>query len=202
MKFNLPASASPPGRAFTLPELMVVMAIFTLLGLVLVTSQLFGMRMQRLSETKLAATASGRKALNEVRNEIQEGKILLIGKGDNATFNRIPDNAPQVGNALQIYPTTNLSNFIRYYLDTNDNSLKRITSFNGQPLVLASFITNQWIFQAEDFRGDVLTNQQNNRVIRMLLEFYRWEYPIATVGENGMYDYYRLQTRITRRTIE
>jgi prepilin-type N-terminal cleavage/methylation domain-containing protein len=202
MKFNLPASASPTGRAFTLPELMVVMAIFTLLGLVLVTSQLFGMRMQRLSETKLAATASGRKALNEVRNEIQEGKILLIGKGDNATFNRIPDNAPQVGNALQIYPTTNLSNFIRYYLDTNDNSLKRITSFNGQPLVLASFITNQWIFQAEDFRGDVLTNQQNNRVIRMLLEFYRWEYPIATVGENGMYDYYRLQTRITRRTIE
>jgi hypothetical protein len=58
------------------------------------------------------------------------------------------------------------------------------------------------VFRAEDFRGNILTNDRNNRVIRMMLEFYQWEYPIASAGPGGMYDYYRLQTRITRRLIE
>jgi len=39
-------------------------------------------------------------------------------------------------------------------------------------------------------------------VIRMMLEFYQWEYPLAAAGQGAMYDYYRLQTRITRRLIE
>jgi prepilin-type N-terminal cleavage/methylation domain-containing protein len=197
-----PVRPSAGSRAFTLPEIMVVMALFGMLVLAMVTCQIFGMRLERISETKLAATAAGRKALNQVRNEIRSGKMLEIGTGDAASFTPISDNASQVGNALQIYPTTNTSNFIRYYLDTGDNSLKRITSFDAQPEVLAGFITNQLVFRAENFQGDVLTNHQDNRVIRMTLEFYRWEYPIATVGNGGMYDYYRLQTRITRRMIE
>jgi len=189
-------------RAFTLAEMMTVMLIFTLLVLALVSCQLFGMRMQRISETKLAGTAAGRKALNQVRNEIREGKILTVGNGDNTVFNTIPDNTFQIGNALQISFTTNTGSYVRYYMDTNDNSFKRMTSLNTQPQVLANYITNQFVFRAEDFQGNVLTNNQNNRVIHMLLEFYRWEYPVATVGNGGMYDYYQLQTRITRRTIE
>lgn len=189
-------------RAFTLPEIMIVMALSTLLFLSLVTCQLFGMRMERVSETKLAATAGGRKALNQVRNEVLSGKMLLIGQGNDTSFTGVAGNAPQIGTALQIYPTTNTSTFIRYYLDTNDASLKRLTSLNPAPQTLASFITNSLVFEAEDFRGNVLTNNQDNRVIRILLEFYRWEYPIATVGQSGMYDYYKIQTRITRRMIE
>jgi prepilin-type N-terminal cleavage/methylation domain-containing protein len=188
--------------AFTLPEIMVTMAIFTLLFAVLISCQIFGMRLKSISETKLAATAGGRKALNQVRSEIREGKILIVGTGNNSSFTNIPDNTPQTGNALQISLTTNTGTYIRYYLDTNDNCLKRVTSLNGQVQILASFITNRLVFQAEDFKGNVLTNDQNNRVVRMILEFYRWEYPVATVGSNGMYDYYRLQTRITRRLIE
>jgi hypothetical protein len=41
----------------------------------------------------------------------------------------------------------------------------------------------------------VLTNDQNNRVIRMNLEFYQWEF-------SDVYEYYRLQTKITCRAIE
>ncbi len=188
-------------RAFTIAEIMIVMAIFSLLVLALVSCQLFAMRLQRISETKLAATAAGRKALNQVRNEIREGKVLTIGNGNDVSFAIIPDNTLQIGNALQISLTTNTSTYIRYYLDTN-GCLNRVTSLGGQPQILASYITNQLVFQSEDFRGNVLTNDQNNRVIRMLLEFYKWEYPITTVGSGGMYDYYRLQTRITRRMIE
>jgi hypothetical protein len=139
--------------------------------------------------------------LNQVRNEIREGKILTIGNWNAVSFATIPDNTLQIGNALQISLTTNTSTYILYYLDTN-GCLNRTTSLGGQPQILASYITNQLVFQSEDFRGNVLTNDQNNRVIRMLLEFYKWEYPITTVGSGGMYDYYRLQTRITRRMIE
>ena len=197
------AGASRAGRlAFTLAEMMVVMAVFSLLMVVLVTSQLFGMRMYRISETKLSATAGGRKALNQVRNEIRSGKILVVGNGNLSSFSRVAANLPQTGNALQIYPTTDTNNFVRYYLDTNNATLARITSANPSPEVLARFITNQVIFQAEDFNGNVLTNNDNNRVVHITLEFFRWEYPITTIGNGAMYDYYGLQTRITRRLIE
>jgi len=195
--------SSPTGSlAFTLAEMMIVMAVFSLLMVVLVTSQLFGMRMYRVSETKLSATAGGRKALNQVRNEIRSGKMLVVGNGDGSSFSPVAANLPQVGNALQIYATANTNNYVRYYLDTNNVTFNRITSANATPQVLAGFITNQIIFQTEDFQGNVLTNDDNNRVVHVTLEFFQWEYPITTIGNGGMYDYYRLQTRITRRLIE
>lgn len=189
-------------RAFTLPEMMTVVALFSLLLGGVLSSQLLGMRMYRISETKLSATANARRALDRVRNEIRSGKMLLVGNGDDASFTLIADNQPHIGNALQIYPTTNTSSFVRYYLDADENCLKRLVSGSGEAQVVANYITNRLVFQAEDFAGHILTNNQNNRVIRLMLEFYQWEFPVARVGHGGMYDYYRLQTRITRRTIE
>jgi hypothetical protein len=78
----------------------------------------------------------------------------------------------------------------------------RIDNGQAEPQMIAQFITNQFVFQAEDFQGNVLTNDENNRVVRMTLEFYQWKNPMARVGPGGRYDYYRLQTRVTRRLIE
>ena len=192
----------PRVSAFTLPELMVVMVIFTLLVTTLVACQIFGMRIHRIAETKLAATASGRKALNQVREEVREAKLIFVGNGDNTLFTKIPDNTAHIGNALQVCPTTNQTVFTRFYLDSTDHCLKRISSTNNKPWIVATHVTNQLVFRAEDFRGNVLTNDRNSRVIRMTLELYQWEYPIASAGPGGMYDYYRLQTRITRRLID
>jgi prepilin-type N-terminal cleavage/methylation domain-containing protein len=189
-------------RAFTLPEIMSVMALFSLLLLALISSQLMGIKMYRISESKLTATASGRRALDQVRDEIRSGKVLMVGNGSSSTFTPSADNQPNIGNAVQIYATTNTNTFVRYFLDANDDRLKRVKSGSTNVQVIANYVTNDIAFRAEDFRGQVLTNNQNNRVIRMVLEFYQWEFPVATVGTNGLYDYYRLQTRITRRTIE
>ena len=189
-------------RAFTLPEIMTAMAIFSLVVVAMVSIQIFGMRMYRISETKLAATANGRKALNQIRNDIRTAKIVTVGNGNQSGFTNISDNTAQIGNAIQVYPTTNLNNYARYYLDANANSLKRFNSLNQEVEVIAEYITNRLVFQAEDYRGNALTNHQNNRVIRILVEFYQWEYPVAYAGNGGMYDYYRLQTRATRRAIE
>lgn len=188
--------------AFTLPEIMIVIAIFSLLLVVLVSSNIFGLRMYRIAETKLSATADGRKALNEIREKIRQSKIVIIGNGNSSGFTNIGDDLLQIGNALQVYPTTNLNVFTRYYLDPEDDNLKRIVSGSTEPSIVSRFVTNRLIFQAEDFRGNILTNDNNNRVVRMTLEFSQWEYPIATVGKGGLYDYYRLQTRVTRRLIE
>jgi prepilin-type N-terminal cleavage/methylation domain-containing protein len=207
MKFtaNLPLQSPghfAAGRAFTLPEIIIVMAIFSLVIAGLISAQIFGMRMLTISETKLSATATGRRALNAVRDEIRAGKILVVGNGNNSTFTPIADNTPQIGNALQIHPTTNTTNFVRYYLDPAEERLKRVVSGSSNIQVVANFVTNELPFAVEDFRGNVLTRNRNNRVIRLNLEFYQWGFPIASAGSGGMYDYYHLQTRISRRTIE
>ena len=51
-------------------------------------------------------------------------------------------------------------------------------------------------FTAQDFSGNVLTNNQNNRVIHLTLEFYQ---PARfLLGA----DYYKLETSMTRRALQ
>jgi hypothetical protein len=89
--------------------------------------------------------------------------------------------------------------WVRYFLDASSKTLRR-TSSTEPTRIISNYITNTIIFQAEDHVGTVLTNYTNHRVVRMLLEYYQWEFPVAKVG--GHYDYFRLQTRVTRRAIE
>ena len=181
---------------------MISTALFGMLMAGVLGSHLFGMRLYRITETKLSATASARSALNQVRDEIRSGKMLLVGSGDALSFNATPDNSNHVGNALQIFGTTNTNSFVRFFLDPTDGRLKRVASGGGGSRIVASYITNRIAFAAEDFQGNVLTNNQNNRVIHLTLDFYQWEFPIATAGAGAMYDYYSLHTRVTRRSIE
>ena len=194
---------SPTGRAaFTLAEMMTAMGLYSLVVIGMVYSQLFGMRTFNVTSTRVAASDSARKVLNGVRDDIRSSKILYVGNGGRAGFTNIALNGLRQGNALQLYPTTGTNVFIRYYLDPASQSLMRTTSGTGQVQVLAPYLTNQIAFIAEDFAGHTLTNDQNNRVVRMVLDFYQWEFPVAQVGAGAYYDSYRLQTRITRRTIE
>src|SRR6202044_3590307 len=57
------------------------------------------------------------------------------------------------------------------------------------------FVTNHLVFQAEDYQGNVLADNSNNRVIHVTLQFAMLEYPVAGIGTNQMYDYYELHTR-------
>jgi hypothetical protein len=207
MKLPLPIrSASPRSptarSAFTLAEIMTAMGLFSLVVIGVVYSQLFGMRLFNITSTRVAASDNARKVLNRVRDDIRSGKLLYVGNGSSAGFTNIALNGLRQGNALQICPTTDTNVFIRYYLDAATQTLRRTTSGTGQVQVLAPYLTNQTVFIAEDFGGHTLTNDQNNRVIKMVLDFYQWEFPAAQVGVGAFYDSYHLQTRITRRTIE
>ena len=199
-----PASPrSPTTRsAFTLAEIMTATGLFSLVVIGVVYSQLFGMRMFNITSTRVSASDNARKVLNRVRDDVRSGKLLYVGSGSSTGFTHIALNSLHQGNALQIYPTTDTNVFIRYYLDTATQTLRRTANGTGQVQVLAPFLTNQIAFIAEDFAGHTLTNDQNNRVIRMVLDFYQWEFPVAQVGAGAFYDSYHLQTRLTRRTIE
>jgi len=187
-------------RAFTLTEIMTSMAIFSLVILGVLYSHLFGLRLFNISATRLSASQSSRTALDRVCDDIRSGKLLYIGNGSSSGFTNVTLNNPRLGNSLEIFSSASTNIFVRYFMDPGAKALKRFDSSSGSVQVIAPFITNQIVFTAEDYAGNALTNDQNNRIIRMDLEFYQWEFPVAQVG--AYYNSYHLQTRISRRNIE
>jgi prepilin-type N-terminal cleavage/methylation domain-containing protein len=180
--------------AFTLPEMMVTMAILLLLVGSMVSTNLFGMRMFQVEEVKLNASDSARKIVGGLMDEIRSCDTFQIGAVSGGTFTGLALGAPQTGSALIIYPTTNAANFILYYLNTVDRKFRRATSAAGSTRILAQSVTNLTdVFRAQDYSGNLLTNMQINTVLHLKLEFYQ----AARFGVPP--DYYKLETSATRR---
>ncbi len=214
MKF-LPDMKSPSGRpqrmaaaGFTLAEMMIAGAVFIFIIGAMVCLQIFGLRIYTLASTKLIATTSGRETMNGIRDAIRDSQQVYVGTFTNGTFTQIPNGLPQIGNALQIFTTTNSAstNFIVYYQDPTTNEVFCYANTPVNPDVVANYMTNYNCFDAEDYGStnypyNILTNYLNNPVIRVTMNFSQWEYPIGFVGSNAVnaYDYYYLRTRITRR---
>jgi type II secretory pathway pseudopilin PulG len=202
--------------AYTLVEMIVTIGIFLFLFVgVMVSVQLFGLRIYTLEATKLVATAGSRAALNAMRDQIREAKTVYVGNcttESTTSFALIGiTNAPQIGNAIIVYPTTNTTAYTVFYLDTSTstNDLMEFTVTNGAVNYtnqLSTYITNMDVFRAETwgFPGSVATNYtslDNREVIMVTLQYSQWEYPIAFIGGNSFnaFDYYQLRTKILRR---
>jgi Tfp pilus assembly protein PilW len=187
---------------FTLVEAMVAMAIFMFVIGGMVAVQIFGLRVYTLAATKLSATAAGRKTLNAMRDEIRSSQQVYVGTYANGSFQQMTNGDPQIGNAVQLFTSTNSAstNFTVFYMDPSANEVVSVDNLGDQS-VLATSMTNVYCFQAEDYQGNILTNYQNNPVIRVTMSFSQWEYPIGYVGGVGInaFDHYYLRTRITRR---
>jgi len=200
-------------RGFTLVEIMFVSVIFLVIVGAMVCLQIFALRTYTFAATKLVATAGGREALNQIRDQIRGGKMVYVGTNSSistTSFSFVSTNSPQQGNALIIYPTTNLTWYSIYYLDTSTstNQLIEFDVTNGNTIystnVLAKYVTNNIVFDMEDWQANIVTNEQsldNRLLVRVTMQFSQWEYPIAVVGTNGAnaYDYYQLRTRVFRR---
>lgn len=220
-------SCKKGAQGFSLVEMMVALAVFTLVIMVTLATQIYASRVYTLAATKLSATSGARMALNDIRDKIRQGQVVNVGNyvwtgNDPAAtnFTLISDGNYQQGNAVIVYPSAASTNsftlmFLQPGSGTNfalgspssTNCLIVETYTNGtlfQSNDVADFITNQIVFSATDYKGDILTNNVNNRVIQVQLFFSQWEFPIAFIGTNGFnaYDYYRLQTRVTRRLVD
>jgi hypothetical protein len=180
---------------------MVALALFGLVLTGQIACQLYGLRMFQVTTPKLGAGDEARLAVSELIDDLRSAKLIRIGTGSLTSFTEIPVNQAQRGNAIQVYPSLSTNYFLRYFLDANDQKLKRTTNGSSATLILANSVTNTYVFTSEDFAGNVLTNNHNNRIIGLKLEFYQIQYPKMAVGAGQYYDYYQLHTRITRRTI-
>jgi type II secretory pathway pseudopilin PulG len=217
-----PVLQSFPKRAraagFTLVEFYIVSGIFLVLVGAMIALQIFGLQVYTLAATKLTATAGGRKALNEIRDAVRAAKDEDVGIYTNGstTFNGIGNGTNQIGNALLIFTNISRTNGLLFFMDQASSSLLSVTMtggaystngylYTGTPGGLVTnvpFVANYLVFDAEDYLGNVLTNNQNNRIVHMTLQFSQWEYPVAGVGSGSMYDYYQLHTKVTRRATD
>ena len=212
---NRPPRRCLPG--FTLAEMVITVGVFLFIFTgAMIAVQIFGLRVYTLAATKLVATAGSRKAMNQIRLQIQQAKTVYVGNCSvtgPTSFSLILSNYQQ-GNALIVYPTTNMASYTIFYLEfstqTNStNYLKQYNVLNGVPTLtntLASFLTNQIVFAAADYYGNIWTSTNysglsNRLVIWVTMQFSQWEYPVGYVGGVGVnaFDYYQLRTRVYRR---
>jgi prepilin-type N-terminal cleavage/methylation domain-containing protein len=185
-------------RAFTLPELMIATSIFSLVSAGVLVGHLFGMRLLEVTVPKLGTDQESRRALGLLMADIRSAKILRIGNGDLGSFTGVGINTTQRGNAIEIYPSTDTNVFIRYFWDAEDKKLKR-TLDGVWATSVAHYISNNQIFAAEDFAGNVLTNFQSNCLVGVDLQFYELENPKVPIGLGRYYESYQLRTRLMRR---
>ncbi|HEV2330098.1 MAG TPA: hypothetical protein VGY56_15050 [Verrucomicrobiae bacterium] len=196
----------PAAAGFTLVEAILVAGIFALLATWMVSSQIYGMRVYTIAATKLVATAQARDVITSLRTQIQEANTIYVGNCSSDWTSYVDiTNGNQQGNAVQIYPGTNTTDYLICYLDTrtSTNRLMLYNSALGTTNDLCDYVTNQLVFDAEDGYGNLLTNNLNNRVIGITMQLSEWEYPIARIGGTNYnhYNYYQLRTRATRRAI-
>ena len=201
--------------AFTLVEMIISAGIYLVVFIgVMVAIQVFALRVYTLAATKLSATAYGRKALNQIRDDIRQAKTLQVGNvpvsGNPTLFAAIAVPSVAQGNALQVFQTTNTVPYTIYYLDRSNPGTNYLRAYMmnasnvAKTNTLVGYITNAIVFDAEDFQGTIVTNNpKNNQVYRMTLQFYQWEYPVGYIGTKGFnaYDFYQLRTRVSRRAL-
>lgn len=186
---------------------MFAAAILVMVILALLSAHLIGLRMDQLVGSKAGASDSSRRVLNQLPTDIRSSKQWNIGGFSGTNFVSLTNGQAQQGVALRLFPTTNFSTpFILYYFDLSDTAhsngkLMRTVNTNWNPVVLASNLINTLYFTAEDYTGKTATNEGNSmaykNVIHTTLQFCQFQYPLTSVGSNCLYDYYRLDFKVT-----
>jgi hypothetical protein len=185
--------------AFSLSEVMVAMTLLLIALGGAVASHLFGLGIMEKPSAKVGASAEARRNLSTLMSEVCSSQNAVVGNGTRNSFSEAGLDAPQKGTALQIYPSSDTNSFIRYFLDTAAKTLNRVTNGASAAAVVASGISNSDLFTAEDFAGNVVSNNQNNCAIGLTLQFSQVQNANWPVGPNAFYTSYQVRTKIARR---
>jgi hypothetical protein len=182
-------------EGFTLAEILVASTIFVLLVGGIIAANLFGLRVFQMSQTKLQITQWSRETIMRLSDEIHVCNNAQVGTVSNGVFTAFLDGETQQGNGLLINTTTNTNSFIIYFVNASDQTFRRTTDQPASAVILASSVTNLLPFTAEDFLGNVLTNNSNNQVVHLALEFYQPGFFMQSA------DYYKLETSVKQRIV-
>jgi hypothetical protein len=180
-------------RAFSIPELMVALSVFTFVVVGIIFAHLYGLTMFRITSASITTTAAARQAAAELTEEIRTCNSALIGNVKNGEFVALLNGERQEGGGLAIYPTANPSNYVIYFVDPADQTFQRATDQPESLVILAESVTNTVVFRAQNHLGQLQTNKLNNRVIHFNLEFYQPR------RYKQVADYFKLESAVTRR---
>jgi prepilin-type N-terminal cleavage/methylation domain-containing protein len=209
MKLKIPSSdydcdgSSTPDGGFTLPEILIAMTVFGFVVAGILAANLFGMRMVQANETKLNATEWSRNTFSKITEEIHACNSVSVGNmTTNEFFEGLLPGEAREGNAIEIQPTTNTAVLIHYFVDSSDGTFRQSVLTNGvttSTVILADSVTNTTAFTAESLINgtfQVLTNNQNNQVIHLTLDFYQPQ----SYMQNSYY--YQLETSVAPRIVQ
>jgi len=198
-KSSVLRAAFPGRKAFTFTELLVASSVFLMVvGGVLIANSV-GMRMMGITQPKVAAAGRTRNTVGQLYSDISSAKFVRLGNGNLTGFTNIVAPNPKEGNAIELYTTNDTSVFIRFFRDAADKKLKRVTSSATNATIVANAISNNIVFRAEDFSGNVLTNEEVNMVVAIRLEYYELDGTGTPVGANNYYKSLTLTNRIAHR---
>jgi prepilin-type N-terminal cleavage/methylation domain-containing protein len=190
-------------RAFTLVEMMVALGVFSFVVVGLVYTQMFCLKYDELANSKMGASESSRRSFDLLMTDVRSAKVWRIGTGSTNSFTAVTNGTLQIGNAIQLSPTTDTNFFVRYFFDTNKYMLYRGNYANNTLLkcqTLAANLTNttgeSMSFHAEDYRGSNMFDFQYKYVVVATMEFAQYQYPLTKVGPNYYYNYYRMQLKL------
>jgi hypothetical protein len=190
----------------TLVEFLIATSVMLLVLGGVIYTHIMGQTLHRWSMSKVGANDASRKALIKMQEELQSAKLVTIGRlSPNGTVTAPALGQLQQGTALQIHATTNLNNYVRYWLAANNSrfELRRSRAGRSGFRSVADHLTNNpSMFRFEDFRGTVLTEKSATALVGITFDFRQFQYPITQVGNDYYYDYYRVQSRVARRTTE
>ncbi len=187
-------------RGLTLIEMMITMGIFTFCLAAMVSAYIFGLRQDKLVQSKLGASDESRRSFQRVAYDIRSANSHAVGNYSSGSFATILNGNTQVGNAVRIFLSAASTNNIIYYFNTNGLSgtwtLQRIHSGDAAT-VIATNLQNNCTFSVEDYTGAGQTTMQDKDVIHFTLDFCQFQYPLTHVGPSYYYDRYVVDFRAT-----
>ena len=196
---------------FTLVEVMIASTLMLMVVAGLMAANMVGLREDQLMESKQGASDSSRYAINQMMQDIRSAKGYDIGSYWDGTNFTVITNGFLQGPDLRIYTTVNNSNqninasqYTIYYFDTSqaaagNGKLYRTALNSGvatTTLVTSNLINTLW-FTSESYYGYTQTVRTYKGVVHTTLQFSEFLYPLTMVGSNCLYNYYRIDCRVT-----
>jgi len=179
-----------------LPALLIGASILLVVVGAALSTHVFGLRMMHVVEANRGLDEATRVAIQKLEAEIRSAKDVQVGTGDAYQFKPCDPNGLQSGDALQIYPTNDVRQFIRYYRSASDRSLSRLASGERTPTLVVGNVANAAVFTLENHSGVVLTNLPANRIVHTRLSLSKTASTGSDIGPGKGFDSFEINSKI------
>ena len=193
-------------------EMLMSISILALIVTGILSFNLWGLSMATRSQIWLAAGDDARNCMRMMHQDIRTAKYIYVGSGSNqASFVVAGPTNLQVGNSLELKPSTNSASWTVYYYDSPSSTLFRTNwdgnSVGSMDIVSANPITNDnYIFTLEDYLGNILSNYSTTSaevtvfpVVSIYLSFTDLQNPQVVIAPGSPVDFYQIVTKVTQR---